>query len=380
MTADPDILPPQLSFGTSVGVRYDSTILTRKQGDHVCVARHSQPTYTYSLNYENRDWAEHAALLAFFTARLGPSRSFKLFDYLDNSTAADGEGAPSSTDQACLYLGQGRYQLMKNGRAITAPDVGTVVASAAPVSIDYDRGQLVYAGDVGPVTAGCRFHVRVKFARTLDGGMGGSLQPHRGDIMSVSIEEVKPDFGWVTLADGSTFGESTGPRGGMTSIRFPTDIDDTLPSGGDEPLILEPGDSVPTPPTACETEGYESDDFANVYLYPYTAATGETYYTLSRTGYHPSDVALYPMPILSGSFPGLLRFDLFFQCDPEEEGGGYWRLEEWQGGNPAEPRAVWKKARGSGVTTPLGVYALFIDNAGYTGGAFDTVDVVENIL
>jgi uncharacterized protein (TIGR02217 family) len=179
-------LPDAFQYGSSAGGGFATIIQQTATGHEFRVARQSQSQHRMSLRSELRNSSEAKALKAFALARRGALHSFRIKDWSDYTTNADGETAPTAIDQ---LIGSGTgtqttYQLVKRYeitgpneyiRTLTLPVSGTVLAAidGTPTTAFTvnSTGQLVF--NTAPangtvITAGCRFDVPVRFTSDVD--------------------------------------------------------------------------------------------------------------------------------------------------------------------------------------------------------------------
>ncbi|WP_374138250.1 DUF2460 domain-containing protein, partial [Sphingomonas sp.] len=171
---DDVLFPLALGREAEVAPEFSTAIVTSAGGNEVRNASWSHARTRYDVGPGIRSEADIAALLAFFRARMGPARGFRLRDPFDS---ASGTGAPTPGDQR-IGTGDGttsRFALTKayeeSVRRITRPVAGSVRVAVGGVetsafSVD-DGGWVVL--DTAPaaglaVTAGFRFDVAVRFA------------------------------------------------------------------------------------------------------------------------------------------------------------------------------------------------------------------------
>ena len=163
-----DVLFP-LALGREVEVEpgFSTTVLTAAGGAETRSAAWAEARTTYDVGPGVRSEVEIAELLAFFRARLGPARGFRLRDPFDHEAADE-----------LLGLGDGarrRFALVRRygeqERRITRPVAGSVavrVGGAATQAFAVEAGGFVVLDQApGPgvaVRAGFRFDVPVRFA------------------------------------------------------------------------------------------------------------------------------------------------------------------------------------------------------------------------
>lgn len=176
MQAFDDVLfPLELGREAEVAPETQTAVLTAAGGHEARSAGWASARTRYDVGPGVRSEADVAALLAFFRARLGPARGFRLRDPFDASSRD--EGAPTPLDQR-IGTGDGattRFALVKlydeQARRITRPVAGSVrvaVDGAETAAFGVEPGGWV-ALDAAPaagvaVTAGFLFDVPVRFA------------------------------------------------------------------------------------------------------------------------------------------------------------------------------------------------------------------------
>lgn len=201
MQAYDDVLfPIALGREAEVAPEVSTAILTSAGGHEARNAAWAQARTRYDVGPGVRSEADIRELLAFYRARMGPARAFRLRDPFDDCSNDD--GAPCATDQP-IGEGDGEQQgfaLVKYygdaARRITRPVAGSVrvaVDGVETVAFELGAGGLVVL-DVPPdagavVTAGFRFDVTVRFAED-------SLSVNRATFMagvapSVPLVEVR---------------------------------------------------------------------------------------------------------------------------------------------------------------------------------------------
>lgn len=176
-----DVLYPfALGRSASVAPEFSTSIAVTASGHERRNSLWSDARLHFDVGPGIRSEAELADLIAFFRARRGPARGFRLMDPFDNSSNGMA-GTPTSLDQL-LGLGDGAradFQLVKlygggtepQVRAITRPRADTLVVSVGGVATSaWTLGakgmlRLSAAPAAGAeVRAGFRFDVPVRFA------------------------------------------------------------------------------------------------------------------------------------------------------------------------------------------------------------------------
>jgi uncharacterized protein (TIGR02217 family) len=166
------LFPLALGREAEVMPEFSTAILTSAGGHEARNASWAAARTRYDVGPGVRSEAAIADLLAFFRARMGPARGFRLRDPFDSSS-----GAGTALDQ---WIGAGdgvltRFALVKHYgasvRRITRPVAGSVkvAVDGVPVSAFTVVAGGFVALDVAPgagvvVTAGFAFDVPVRFA------------------------------------------------------------------------------------------------------------------------------------------------------------------------------------------------------------------------
>lgn len=195
MQAFDDVLfPIALGREAEVAPEVSTAILTSAGGHEARNAAWAQARTRYDVGPGVRSEADIRELLAFYRARMGPARAFRLRDPFDDCSNEAGE--PGATDQ---LIGEGdghrqSFALVKHygdaARRITRPVAGSVrvaVDGVETAAFDLGAGGMVVL-DVPPatgavVTAGFRFDVAVRFAED-------SLSVNRATFMAGSAPSV----------------------------------------------------------------------------------------------------------------------------------------------------------------------------------------------
>jgi uncharacterized protein (TIGR02217 family) len=190
MQAFDDVSFP-LALGQEVEVApaFATQVVAGAGGAEQRVAGWAEARTTYDVGPGVRSEADIAALLAFFRARMGPARGFRLrdpFDWEGDELLGTGDGVAT------------RFQLVKrygeSVRRITRPVAGSVVVMVdgvgVPAAVDGGAVVLAEAPAAGAaVRARFRFDVPVRFAED-------SLRVSRatflaGEAASVPLVEVR---------------------------------------------------------------------------------------------------------------------------------------------------------------------------------------------
>jgi uncharacterized protein (TIGR02217 family) len=207
MVFDEVQFPPQMSYGSTVTLDFNNTILENSDGSEVRVCRWMYPLHTFTVKETLMSKIDTSTLAAFYVARQGPGRGFRFKDWSDYTTAPDGISAPTPFDMPMLPTSDPNvWQLIKNytsgsitkTRYIYKPTivvcaVGGTVIPGFDLSGDITRGLIKFASTPGTApTAGCYFDVPVRFSKQMDPAMyliRGTLG--QGSIDSIELMEIK---------------------------------------------------------------------------------------------------------------------------------------------------------------------------------------------
>lgn len=234
-------LPSNLSYGTSGGPAFRTTIVQSQGGREQRFANWSNPRRKYSAQITNEDPATVQEWLTFFIAREGALNGFLFYDYTDHSTASDGVGTPDDED-VVIGTGDGtetQFQLVKKytdsaatkTRTITKPIESTLVVAVNGVNttaFTVDTSTGIITMNSAPtsghdVTAGFEFYVPVRFDDSLDeDGLRALYQSYDNiDIVNIDMIELLGD----ELSGDDRY------MGGSITISTNADRDITLSDG-----------------------------------------------------------------------------------------------------------------------------------------------------
>lgn len=182
MAFDEIALPLRVGFGSKGGPNFSTEIIVIDSGYERRNQNWAQARRVYDARAGVRSAADAAALLAFFHARAGRARGFRVRDWSDYSSAADNVSPPSFADQV-IGAGDGKtaaFQLIKrytsggavHARVLAKPVAGSLLVGVNGAeleegwSVDATTGVLTFAappvsGQV--ITAGYLFDVPVRF-------------------------------------------------------------------------------------------------------------------------------------------------------------------------------------------------------------------------
>ncbi|MCT2398532.1 DUF2460 domain-containing protein [Novosphingobium mangrovi (ex Huang et al. 2023)] len=175
-------LPEKWSKGSSGGPEFLTGLVPLAGGGEYRPRRWTNPLHRYDIAHNVRKPEDIAELRSFHFARNGRHRGFLLKDWLDWTSASDGQSAPMVTDQS-LGTGDGvetQFQLVKRyadainpfDRPVAFPVVDTllIAADGTPMasgwSVERGTGLVTFtaAPAIGAVlTAGFAFDVPIRF-------------------------------------------------------------------------------------------------------------------------------------------------------------------------------------------------------------------------
>lgn len=225
--------PAGIAYGSRVGAGFNTLIQQTASGHEVRLSRQSQGRHRCVPVKQLQSQAEAMALKTFALARRGSLHSFRLFDVLDNTSAADGTSAPTATD---IGIGTGdgtttSFQLFKvydgSGPAPYLRTITLTVAGSVMVAVDgtptFDFWEangvitLFTAPTLGQiVTAGFRFEVPVRFTKAVD--EWAKLQIDAYQLWSM------PDLECVEVLDEIEWPEAWSPGGDYSHGSTGSDI------------------------------------------------------------------------------------------------------------------------------------------------------------
>jgi uncharacterized protein (TIGR02217 family) len=173
--------PDDISYGSSGGPGYLTTIIPLKSGHEQRLIEWTAPRMRYNVAYGVRSEAQLAALIAFFRARQGRAHAFRFKDWADYLSCAP-DASITPLDQV-IGTGNGTlttFSLKKTytsggvsvTRPITKPVNGTVRVALAGTeilsgySVNHDTGVVTFTAppaNGASITAGYAFDVPVRF-------------------------------------------------------------------------------------------------------------------------------------------------------------------------------------------------------------------------
>ena len=193
--------PLTLGGDAAASPEFSTSVAVTASGHEYRNALWSDARMRYDVGPGIRSEAELGTLIAFFRARYGPARGFRLRDPFDFSSAAM-TGAPSASDQR-IGTGDGMaswFRLVKNygeqQRRITRPQPGSIriaVGAVETAAWRYEAGGWIVFDSApatgAPITAGYLFDVPVRFAEDRLDVSGVSFAA--GEAPSVALIEIR---------------------------------------------------------------------------------------------------------------------------------------------------------------------------------------------
>ena len=198
--------PTDISYNSSGGPGFKTTILRMANGTERRIQRWSQRLGRYSVNYGVKSVEDLYTVLAFYHSMRGSAYGFRYKDFLDCTSSpitgwdtSLGGAPPTSSDQQVTLADNGvDYQLCKRYnvgtawefvRKISKPVLGTVVLSQAG-SVDYETG--IVTGVSGSCTAGFEFDVPVRFDESADEALRATIEFFDGGaVQNIELVEIR---------------------------------------------------------------------------------------------------------------------------------------------------------------------------------------------
>lgn len=256
--------PVDISYGSSGGPSWSTTVLETDSAQEKRIARWSFPRYRYFVNEAVKTPDQLGILIAFYLARQGAMHSFRYKDWADYSSALDGKSTPDDEDQ---ILGTGdtsevNFQLVKrytSGPTTRIRELTKIVDDTLVIALDgTPTSAYTYVGTTGivtfnsapgsgvAITCGYEFDVEVRFGLEADEHLAAV---HEGfDMMSLQsvplievLNETPIDedflFGGAESLSGTTTIQLTPTSGRVLSINpGVADLDVKLPDSDNLPL------------------------------------------------------------------------------------------------------------------------------------------------
>ena len=209
MAFDEIEIPLHVSFGSSGGPGFSTEVVVIDSGYERRNQNWSQARRSFDAKTGVRSAADVGTLLAFFHARAGRARGFRLKDWSDFTSNADGISTPAFNDQT-IATGDGStltFQLVKNytsdavthQRIITKPVSGSMLIGVNGTqvltgwSVDTTTGLVTFASAPPAsqaVTAGYQFDVPVRFDTDQLSLTAQNFRMYRADIPIVEVRDL----------------------------------------------------------------------------------------------------------------------------------------------------------------------------------------------
>ena len=201
-----DRFPDWISFGSSGGPTYRTTVIEVLSGHEQRQKEWAYPRHMYNVGFGARRRGAMSTLVNFYNAASGRLKGFRYKDWVDFQSSSNPTITIAATDQVLYPFptdGRTTYQLVKNYiigsetqvRLITRPVSGTVVAAVNGVgvgsSVDLATGVLTLtAAPAGgsTVTAGYEFDVPVRFETDI---LEAAYESHDNLDADVKVVEIR---------------------------------------------------------------------------------------------------------------------------------------------------------------------------------------------
>lgn len=268
--------PDDISYGSSGGPGFMTSIVEMDSGSEVRVPRWAQPRWQYNVAYGVKSQTQLSTLINFYMNVLGATYGFRYKDWADYTSASDGISALAFTDQT-IGTGDGSkttFQLVKKysygaysyTRTIVKPVAGAgkvrVAADGVEMtsgwSIDTTTGVITFSSAPGVgvvITAGFEFDVPVRFGADVDKAISSSIDDYSNrSVTSITLTEVREfapvddeyDFGGgaeiimssnVSISFGTSRVQNYKPQSGGLTATLPA-TGSSIPGGAAHIYIL----------------------------------------------------------------------------------------------------------------------------------------------
>lgn len=217
------LFPTDISRGSLGGPGFNTEVIETDSGFEERIARWDQPRHRFDAGYSIREYSELYVVKRFYYARRGAFESFRYFDWFDHATTPTGtlrfedDDVVTALDHE-IGVGDGSnttFQLSKKYPddvldatrnivlPVTTPNFSNTVLVAVDgvvqtFGVDYTvndvTGVVTFTtpppvNDV--VTAGCEFHVKVRFSEAADEWLAMSADDFGSGSASPSIPLVE---------------------------------------------------------------------------------------------------------------------------------------------------------------------------------------------
>lgn len=189
------VFPHVLSYGSSGGPSYNTSIVTVKSGREKRNINWEYPRIEFDVSTAIQEMDDLESLIAFFHIAQGRGYSFRFKDWSDYKSCKTGE-TPTEFDQALVTIDGTKY-LAKHyqyggeskTRLITKPVPGTVLLNdppdaEAPSGVNYTTG--IVTGDA--TSAGFEFDIQARFDTD---SISTNLENYQLGSVEVPIIEVR---------------------------------------------------------------------------------------------------------------------------------------------------------------------------------------------
>ncbi len=234
MTFHDILFPTRDEWGTSGGPGNSTAVLSMDSGQTRRITRWSQFRHQYDVAWQVKEFDLVSEVKGFYLARGGIANTFRFKDWQDYNTTAlghdwEGDSSPHTDDDQEIGIGDGtttQFQLIKRYEDAAGSYVRPlkrIVADSTLVAIDgvaassgwtvnVNTGVVTFdvAPDVGEViTAGCEFHVEVRFGEGVDDFFAAAADNFgSGSIPNLPIIE---EFDGAQHDEDRHYGGATGP-------------------------------------------------------------------------------------------------------------------------------------------------------------------------
>lgn len=203
--------PTTISYGSSGGPGFSTAIIETDSGAEERVSRWTSARRRYNVAYGIKSKDDLHTLIKFYIARRGAASGFRYKDWLDFTSAANGQDAIDDEDQV---IGTGdasetQFQLIKKytsgavtrTRNITKPITVSIALDGAPQgagwSVNTATGIVTFAAAPGngvEITAGFTFDVPVRFGRVVDDLLDLNIEAFDiGSVPSIELVEIRDE-------------------------------------------------------------------------------------------------------------------------------------------------------------------------------------------
>lgn len=207
--------PREISYGSSGGPGFNTSIVEGDSGYSERVSRWSTPRHRYNVRYGIRTVTQLNTIKDLYIRASGTVHGFRYYDWLDHSTATDHVSAPGPFDViigTSTGTGTQTFQLKKQytygglspvERTIRKPISGTVRVAINGVEVnsgwvvDTTTGVVTISSGLTNgvnVSAGCEFNVPVQFGQEIDELLSATIDNfNSGDLPDLPLVEMIGD-------------------------------------------------------------------------------------------------------------------------------------------------------------------------------------------